>query len=400
MPRIDAFLQLGREQGCSDVHLTVGLPPLARMDGDLTPIKYRDLSQEEIQLMVLEILDDLRREELARDGAVDFSYESPDSGRYRINVCKQARGTSVVCRVIPNKVHALSQLGLPRVLTSISDLNAGLVLVTGATGTGKSTTLAAIIDEINSTQDVSIITLEDPIEFVHESKKALVIQREIGTQVSSFSDGLRSALRQDPDVILVGELRDRETIQLALEASETGHLVLGTLHTRSAAQTIDRILDAFPSEMHNQVTNTLAESLRVVICQELVRAADGRGRRAAVEVLVVMPAIAQLIREGKTFQIPQSIMTGRRYGMQLMDKALLALVQAGDADPDEACLLATDKRDFLPYVTRPDVLAAAQAAGATTSASVGGPSQTAAAGASATGAGAGASATSTKRGGA
>jgi twitching motility protein PilT len=364
MPRIDAFLQLGREQGCSDIHLTVGLPPLARMDGDLMPIKYRELSHEEIQMMVLEILDDLRREELGRDGSVDFSYASQDAGRFRINVCKQSRGTSVVCRVIPNKVIPLQQLGLPRVISGFTDLNAGLVLVTGATGTGKSTTLAAIIDEINAKRNVTIVTLEDPIEFVHDSKQALVVQREIGSHVPSFSEGLRSALRQDPDVILVGELRDHETIALALEAAETGHLVLGTLHTRGAAQTVDRILDAFPAEAHNQVCNTLADNLKLVLSQELVRAADGRGRRAAVEILVAMPAVAQLIREGKTFQIPQAIVTGRRHGMQLMDKALLALVEAGDVDADQACLLATDKRDFLPHVTRPEAIAAAQASAA------------------------------------
>ncbi len=361
MPRIDAFLQLGREQGCSDIHLTVGLPPLARMDGDLMPIKYRELSHEEIQMMVLEILDDLRREEFGRDGSVDFSYSSPDAGRFRINVCKQSRGTSVVCRVIPNKVIPLPQLGLPRVISGFTDLNAGLVLVTGATGTGKSTTLAAIIDDINARRNVTIVTLEDPIEFVHESKQALVVQREIGSHVPSFSEGLRSALRQDPDVILVGELRDHETIALALEAAETGHLVLGTLHTRGAAQTVDRILDAFPAEAHNQVCNTLADNLKLVLSQELVRSADGRGRRAAVEILVAMPAVAQLIREGKTFQIPQAIVTGRRHGMQLMDKALLALVQAGDVDADEACLLAIDKRDFMAYVTKPEAMAAAQA---------------------------------------
>jgi len=366
MPRIDAFLQLGREQGCSDVHLTVGLPPMARMDGDLLPIKYRDLDNEEIRAMVMEILNDVRGQELARDGSVDFSYSSPEAGRFRINVCKQARGTTVVCRVIPQEVVPLNQLGLPRVVSNFTELNSGLVLVTGATGTGKSTTLAAIIDEINTNRNVTIVTLEDPIEFVHESKQALVIQREIGTNVLSFSEGLRSALRQDPDVILVGELRDHETISLAMEASETGHLVLGTLHTRGAAQTIDRILDAYPAEAHNQVSNTLADNLKLVLSQELVRAADGRGRRAAVEILVVMPAIAQLIREGKNFQIPQAIATGRRHGMQLMDKALLTLVQAGDADPDEACLLAVDKREFLPYVSKPESMAAANASMALT----------------------------------
>jgi twitching motility protein PilT len=332
---------------------------MARMDGDLMPIKYRNLDNDEIRAMVLEILDDTRSQELTRDGSVDFSYSSHAAGRFRINVCKQAKGTAVVCRVIPSKVVPLNQLGLPRVVTGFTELNAGLVLVTGATGTGKSTTLAAIVDEINTNRNVTIITLEDPIEFVHESKQALVVQREIGTNVLSFTEGLRSALRQDPDVILVGELRDRDTIALALEASETGHLVLGTLHTRGAAQTIDRILDAFPAELHNQISNTLADNLKLVMCQELVRAADGRGRRAAVEILVVMPAVAQLIREGKSFQIPQAIVTGRRYGMQLMDKSLLNLVQAGDVDPDEACLLAGDKREFIPYVTRQETMAAA-----------------------------------------
>jgi twitching motility protein PilT len=349
--RIDAFLQLGREQGCSDIHFAVGLPPLVRLDGELTPIKYRSLTLEEAESILAEILDEHHRVEFERRGAVDLSYMSPEAGRFRINICRQARGISAVCRVIPQQVVALEQLGLPPVIASFARLNAGLVLVTGATGTGKSTTLAAIIDRINRTRNAVILTLEDPVEFLHASDKALVIQRELGTSLRSYSEGLRAALREDPDVILVGELRDAETIALALEAAETGHLVLGTLHTRGAAQTIDRILDAFPSESHNQVRNTLADNLRCVMSQELIRASDGRGRRAAMEILVNVPAVAQMIREGKTFQLQHAMETGKRFGMQLMDRELLKLVQAGDIDPDEAYLRAADKRPFLAFAT-------------------------------------------------
>jgi twitching motility protein PilT len=350
--KIDSFLKLGREQGCSDVHFTVGLPPLIRLDGELAPIKYRDLTPEEIGSMLEEILDDGQREVLEERGSVDLSYDSAEAGRFRVNLCRQALGTTAVCRVIPTEVIPLEQLGVPPVLARFAELTSGLVLVTGAAGTGKSTTLAAITDLINRTRNSVILTLEDPIEFVHESKSSLVIQREIGTHVDSFQEGLRSAVREDPDVILVGELRDYEAMSLALEAAETGHLVLGTLHTRGAAQTIDRILDAFPAESHGQVRNALAENLRCVISQELVRSADGRGRRAAVEILVVMPAVAQLIRDGQTFKIPGVIATGRRHGMQLMDTALLALVRAGDVDPDEAHDLATDKREFKAWSNR------------------------------------------------
>ncbi len=351
MARIDAFLQLGREQGCSDIHFAVGLPPLVRLDGELTPIKYRSLTAEEAESILAEILDEQHLAEFQRRGSVDLSYMSPEAGRYRINVCRQARGIGAVCRVIPGQVVPLEQLGLPPVIASFARLNAGLVLVTGATGTGKSTTLAAVIDRINRTRNAVILTLEDPVEFLHTSDKALVIQRELGASLRSYSEGLRAALREDPDVILVGELRDAETIALALEAAETGHLVLGTLHTRGAAQTIDRILDAFPSESHNQVRNTLADNLRAVMSQELVRAADGRGRRAAMEILVNVPAVAQMIREGKTFQLHHAMETGKRFGMQLMDRELLKLVQAGDIDPDEAYLLAADKRPFLSFTT-------------------------------------------------
>jgi len=357
MPRIDAFLKLGREQGCSDIHFTVGLPPLVRLDGELTPLKYRDLTAEEIGSIVTEILGDRHREKLSETGSVDVSYSGDEVGRFRINICRHNLGYSAFCRVIPSAPPTLSELGLPPVISHFTKLSSGLVLVTGASGTGKSTTLAGILHEINTTRNQNIVTLEDPIEFIHDSRTSLVMQRELGTHVHSFSDGLRAALRQDPDVILVGELRDYETISLAVEACETGHLVLGTLHTRGSYQTIHRMVDAFPTESQAQIRHTLAETLKCVLSQELVRAADGRGRRAAVEILVVTPAVGQMIRDGKTFQIPGAIATGRRVGMQLMDQALLTMVRAGDIDPDEAFLKATDKKEFVPFVTQPDLLA-------------------------------------------
>jgi len=356
MARIDAFLKIGREQGGSDIHFSVGQPPLVRLDGELAPIKYRSLTAEEAEDMIGEILSDQQRLRLAHSGAVDLSYTSEGAGRFRLNVCRHMRGLGIACRVTPDQVPRLGDLGLPRIAWRFAEFSAGLVLVTGTTGSGKSTTLAAIIHEINRTRALNILTLEDPIEFLHHNEKSQVIQREIGTHLPNFRDGLRSALRQDPDVILVGELRDAETIALALEASETGHLVFGTLHTRGAAQTIDRIVSALPEDAQDQVRYALADNLKCVLSQELLRAADGRGRRVASEVLVVTTGVAQLIREGKTFQIPSSITTGRRVGMQLMDQSMLALVRAGDVDPDEAFLKAVDKWGFAPFVTKPELL--------------------------------------------
>jgi len=356
MPRIDAFLRLAREQDCSDIHLTVGLPPLVRLDGDLTPLRYRELSASELDDLLREILTESNVERLNDRGAVDLSYEGEEIGRFRINVCRQVLGLSAACRVIPETVPFMSDLGLPPLISRLTAAQAGLILVTGSAGTGKSTTLAAMIHEINQTRSLNILTLEDPIEFVHKSLESMVIQREIGLHLDSFSDGLRSGLRQDPDVILVGEMRDPETIALAIEASETGQLVFGTLHTRGAYQTIHRIVDAFPAEAQPQVRQTLADNLKCVVSQDLVRAADGRGRRVVAEILVNNPAIAQMIREGKTFQIPQSIATGRRFGMQLMDQALLIRVQAGEIDPNEAYHRAVDKREFLRFVTDIELL--------------------------------------------
>jgi len=357
MPRIDAFLELGKQQGGSDIHFTVGQPPLVRLDGDLIPIQYRALSMDETSALIAEIIDEAQRRTFDETGSVDFSYQAVDLGRFRINACYHQHGVSAFCRVIPDTVPDLQTLGLPKVVSHFARLRSGLVLITGPTGTGKSTTLASLIHQINQTLSSSVITLEDPIEFVHTSDKALIVQREVGRHVHSFQDGLRAALREDPDVILVGEMRDADTVSLALTAAETGHLVLGTLHTRGAAQTIDRIIDAHPSDNQAQVRHSLADNLRAVVSQELIRAADGRGRRVVAEVLVVTFAIQQMIREGKTFQIPGSITTGRRLGMQLMDQSMLALVRAGEIDPDEAFLKADDKWGFAPFVTRPELLA-------------------------------------------
>lgn len=356
MRRIDAFLQLGREQGCSDIHFSVGLPPLVRMDGQLSPLRYRTLTAEETQAILEEILTERGREELFRRGSVDMSYWAEGIGRFRINVFRKLTGWAAACRVLPDVVPKLSDLGLPSVVAELATLKSGLVLVTGGTGSGKSTTLAALVNEMNHKRNSTVVTLEDPVEFIHECKGCQIVQREVGTDVRSFAEGLRSALRQDPDVIMVGELRDPESISLAIEASETGHLVLGTLHTRGAYQTIHRLVDVFPAEGQNQVRHTLADTLKAVVSQELVRLADGRGRRAVAEILVVTPAVAQLIREQKIFQLPGVMTTGRRMGMQLMDQALLSLVQAGDIDPDDAFLRATDKTEFARYVTRAELL--------------------------------------------
>jgi twitching motility protein PilT len=356
MPRLDAFLEIGRQQGGSDIHLVVGLPPLVRLDDDLMPIQYRTLTEQECRDLIREIMTNEQWTRLEHAGTVDLGYTAEMLGRFRINVVRHRAGVSAICRIIPDQVPTLAELGLPRVISQFTRLSNGLVLITGTTGSGKSTTLAAMIREINERESLNILTLEDPIEFVHPSGRCQIIQRELGVHVASFEAGLRAALREDPDVILVGELRDPETVTLALEAAETGHLVLGTLHTRGAAQTIDRIVDAHPSENHAQVRHSLAENLKAVVCQELVRCADGRGRRAAHEVLVVNVAVQQMIREGKSFQIPGAITTGKRQGMQLMDQSLLALVRAGEIDPDEAFLRAEDKWGFAPFLTRPELL--------------------------------------------
>lgn len=346
MDTLDTLLDASRERGCSDIHLNAGRPPMGRLDGSLMRLGEVDLDPTEIETLLGQALPATALDIVSRKGSVDLTHVTTAGTRYRVNICREERGMAGAFRVIPDKVPALDALGLPPVVASFAELSAGLVLVTGACGTGKSTTLAALVDRINRTRPLTILTLEDPVEFRIKSEMAQVIQRQIGQSVRSFSDGLRTAMRQDPNVIMVGELRDNDAMSLALEASSTGQLVLGTLHTRGAAPSIDRILDAFPVERHEQARRTLADNLKCVVSQRLVKAADGRGRRAAAEVLVVTPAIAQLIREGRTFQIEDAISTGGRHGMQLMDHSLLKLVRAGDADPEDACHLATNREQF------------------------------------------------------
>ena len=356
MARLDAFLQLGREQGCSDIHLAVGLPPLLRMYGELIPVKYRTLGPEELQGLLDEILTDGQRAAFSSGKDLDFSYTGEGAGRFRVNLFRKLGGVGASFRVIPSQIPSLESLGLPAAVTNFTQHHQGLVLVTGAAGTGKSTTLAAMIDHLNSTRRLNIITLEDPIEFVHPSKMSLVVQREVGTHVGSFAEGVRAALREDPDIILVGEMRDTETITLAMVAAETGHLVLGTLHTTSATKTLDRILDALPVEQRAQGTVFLAQGLRGIVSQALVRIADGRGRRAMTEILVMTPAIANLIVSGKIFQIPSALQTGKDLGMQLMDRALLDALNKKEIDPDDAYRCAVDKRSFQRFVTDPNLL--------------------------------------------
>lgn len=356
MPRINAFLQLGREQGCSDVHLAVGLPPLLRRLGELEPVKFRELTADELENLLREILSPKQKSALEAGKDLDFSYESEEVGRFRVNVFRKVTGLGATFRVIPPRIPNLMDLGLPPVVAKLLLVNQGLILVTGATGTGKSTTLASMINMINNSRRLNIITLEDPVEFVHASNQSLVVQREVGVHVPSFAAGLRDALREDPDVILVGELRDPETIAMAMTAAETGHLVLGTLHTTSATKTLDRIVDAMPAEQKRQAASFLSQHLHGVISQKLVRSLDGQSRVAMVEILINTPAIANLIMSGKVHQIPSVLQTSRDRGMQLMDQALLEAVRDKRIDPDDAYVNATDKKQFQPYVTNPDLL--------------------------------------------
>ncbi|MDX1515314.1 MAG: PilT/PilU family type 4a pilus ATPase [Woeseiaceae bacterium] len=356
MARIDSFLKLGLAQGCSDVHLAVGIPPMLRMNGDLLPIKFRELSDTELETYILEILTQQQRERLAAGQDLDFSYVAEEGGRFRVNVFRKVTGIGAVFRHIPGHVPTLEELMVPPVIQKFCDYHQGMVLVTGSTGTGKSTTLAAMINHLNETRALNIISLEDPIEFVHPSKNSQIIQRELGTHLRSFADGVRSAMREDPDVILVGELRDAETIMMAMTAAETGHLVLGTLHTTGAVKTIDRIVDALPGELREQTKAFLSMSLKAVITQVLVKTLDGKGRRAVLEILVNNRAIAKLIQSDQTHQIPSQLQTGKDVGMQLMDQALLDAINAKQIDPDDAYRFANEKRKFQRFVTNTEML--------------------------------------------
>ena len=356
MARIDAFLKLGTDQGCSDIHFAVGLPPMLRMYGDLMPIKFRDLSQTELEGYVAEIMSKTNQESLRRGVDVDFSYVSATGGRFRVNVFRKDTGVGATFRAIPSEAPTLDRLALPPIIKKLCDNHQGMILVTGSTGTGKSTTLAAMIDHLNQTRKLNIISLEDPIEFVHKSKQSQVIQRELNTHLPSFAEGVRAAMREDPDVILVGELRDAETIRWAMTAAETGHLVLGTLHTTGAVKTIDRVVDALPADEREQTKSFLSQSLIAVVTQVLVKTPDQRGRKAICEVMVVTRAIGKLIMTDQTHQIPSQLQTGRELGMQMLDQALLAAVQAKEIDADDAYVYATDKKLFSRYVTDTSVL--------------------------------------------
>lgn len=356
MPRIDSFLKLGLAQGCSDVHLAVGVPPMLRMNGDLMPIKFRELSDTELESYVDEILSKTQQDYFASGRDLDFSYVSEDGGRFRVNLFRKDTGVGAVFRYIPNDIPTLESLNVPDVIRDFCDYHQGMVLVTGSTGTGKSTTLAAMVDHLNKNRALNIISLEDPIEFVHPSKKSQVIQRELGTHLTTFADGVRAAMREDPDVILVGELRDAETISMAMTAAETGHLVLGTLHTTGAVKTIDRIIDALPGELREQTKSFLSQSLKAVVTQVLVKSPDGRGRKAIMEILVNTRAIAKLIMTDQSHQIPAQLQTGRDYGMQMMDQSLLDAIGKKEIDPDDAFRFAVDKKKFTRFVTDTSIL--------------------------------------------
>ncbi|HKK01580.1 MAG TPA: type IV pilus twitching motility protein PilT [Desulfuromonadales bacterium] len=353
MAKIDALFKMLKDKNGSDLHLSPGNPPLLRISGELTPTMPRALTQEQIRLLLYEIMPEAQRQRFEESHDLDFAHEVPElDSRFRANIFLGRLGISAVFRLIPTRILSAEELGLPPGVLKFTQARRGLVLVTGPTGSGKSTTLAALIDHINRTRKEHILTVEDPVEFVHASQQSLINQREVGRHTHSFAAALRAAMREDPDIILVGEMRDLETIELAITAAETGHLVFGTLHTNSAAKTIDRIINVFPTTQQEQIRTMLSESLRGVVAQQLLRTVDGK-RCAALEIMAVTPAVANLVREGKTFQLPSIIQTGRGEGMQLMDQAIQALLGAKRISAEEAQKYAVNKNLFANAGGRP-----------------------------------------------
>lgn len=346
---ITELLTFGVANKASDLHLSSGLPPMLRVNGEIRKINLPPMDAGEVKKMVYDVMNDSNRKVFEQNMEVDFAFEIPNLARFRANIFMQTRGVGAVFRTIPSKVLTLDQLNAPDIFKEVSGYTKGMVLVTGPTGSGKSTTLAGMIDFINESDYQHILTVEDPVEFVHQSKKSLVNQRELNTHTHSFANALKSALREDPDTVLVGEMRDLETISLALTAAETGHLVFGTLHTSSAAKTIDRVIDVFPAAEKEMVRVMLSESLRAVISQILLKKKDGTGRVACHEIMIVNSAIKNLIRENKVSQINSMIQTGQQYGMQTMDQSLLKAVKAGQISAETAMIYATQKELFLSY---------------------------------------------------
>lgn len=344
---ITELLTFGVSNKASDLHLSSGLPPMLRVNGEIRKVNLPPLEANEVKNMVYDIMNDNIRKIFEQNMEVDFAFEIPNISRFRANIFMQTRGIGAVFRTIPSKILSLEKLNAPKIFREIASYNKGLVLVTGPTGSGKSTTLAAMIDYINETDYQHILTVEDPVEFVHASKRSLVNQRELNTHTHSFANALKSALREDPDSVLVGEMRDLETIRLALTAAETGHLVFGTLHTSSAAKTIDRVVDVFPAGEKEMVRVMLSESLKAVISQLLIKKKDDSGRVAAHEIMIVNSAIKNLIRENKVSQINAAIQTGQQYGMQTMDQSLIRLVKNGDVSTDAAVAYAVQKDLFV-----------------------------------------------------
>ena len=344
---ITELLAFGVKNKASDLHLSAGLPPMIRVHGDIRKINLPAMLHTEVHAMVYDIMNDGQRKIYEENKEIDFSFEIPGLARFRVNAFVHQRGAGAVMRTIPSKILTLADLNAPKILESIADYPRGIVLVTGPTGSGKSTTLAAMVNHRNEHEMGHILTVEDPIEFVHESKKCLVNQREVGAHTLSFQNALRSALREDPDIILVGEMRDLETIRLAMSAAETGHLVFGTLHTSSAAKTIDRIIDVFPADEKEMVRAMLSESLRAVISQTLLKTKDGTGRVAAHEIMICTPAIRNLIREAKVPQMYSSIQTGGALGMQTLDQCLQDLVKRNVVSSAEARTKAANKDTFV-----------------------------------------------------